>query len=282
MLKKRLIVGLSGCVLVTAIVWFGQPFFTILLTIWGLVAAYEFFHLVKKENIPVLTIFGLIWTLLFILIPYYKYEFTVPSLLTSAIVIPLILLLFRRNKEQAFTGWVWTMGGILYIGWLLSYWIVNSAPGGNPTLTGTLPGRDWIYLGLFVTFASDTAAYFAGRKWGRHHLAPVVSPKKTWEGSIAGIIAAIVVSLIFTLPTPVKLPPEYFSWWQAIILGAVISVAGQTGDLAKSLFKRNMHVKDSSNYLPGHGGFLDRMDSVAFAGVVVYYYLVWVNIIPLR
>ena len=201
-------------------------------------------------------------------------------LLTTAVVIPLILLLFRQNKEQAFTGWVWTIAGIIYIGWLLSYWVSVSSLGTTPPIAGVLAGRDWVFLGFFATFASDTTAYFIGRKWGKNRLAPNVSPKKTWEGALSGVIAAIFVALLFTIPTPFQLKP--LAYWQAILLGLAISVFGQLGDLGKSLFKRNMGVKDSSNLLPGHGGFLDRMDSVAFAGVVLYYYLVWVNVIPLH
>ncbi len=261
MLKPRVIFSVIVIPFVIAAVWFGEPWFPILVAGWGSVAAWEFFHLVEKNKTPVLTYFGIIWALLFMLSPYYNHTFTLPALLSSAIILPLIYSLFRRNKEQAFTGWVWTVAGILYIGWLLSFWI---------TLRGPLDGRNWVFLGLFITFASDSAAYLIGRKWGKHYLAPAVSPKKTWEGAVAGVVAAIIISLLFKLPTPLALP---FNYWQAIVLGIAVSVFGQLGDLAKSLFKRNMGVKDSSNLIPGHGGFLDRIDSIAFAGVVVYYYV---------
>ncbi len=265
MLKTRVIVSVILIPVVIAIVWFGEPWFPILVAGWGSVAAWEFFHLVAKNKTPTLIYFGLVWSLLFILSPYYNYSFILPVLLSSAIILPLIYLLFRRNKEQAFASWVWTIGGILYIGWLLSYWV---------ELRGPLDGRNWVFLGLLATFASDSAAYFIGRKWGKHYLAPSVSPKKTWEGAIAGVIGAIIIGLLFTLPTPLSLPLNY---WQAVILGAAISIFGQFGDLVKSLFKRNMGVKDSSNLIPGHGGFLDRIDSIVFAGVVVYYYVIWLS-----
>jgi phosphatidate cytidylyltransferase len=174
------------------------------------------------------------------------------------------------------------LAGIIYIGWLLSYFIALSAFGNTPSIIGPLEARNWVFLGFFTTFASDTTAYFVGRKWGKHYMAPSVSPRKTWEGAIAGVIGAVILSLLFTIPSPLQLPGEYFNYWQAAVLGIAISVFGQLGDLMKSLFKRNMGVKNSSNLIPGHGGFLDRMDSVAFAGVVVYYYLVWVNLIQLQ
>ena len=156
------------------------------------------------------------------------------------------------------------MAGILYTGWLLSYLVA---------LRGVDNGRNWVLLALFATFASDTAAFFIGRAWGRIKLEPSISPAKTWEGSIAGIIGAIIVSCLFTLATPFQID---MALWQAIILGLLVSIFGQLGDLVESLFKRNMGVKDSGKLIPGHGGLLDRMDSVVFAGVLVYYYMLWV------
>ena len=176
-------------------------------------------------------------------------------------MLPLIWLLLRPQKEEAFTRWAWTIAGILYVGWLLSYLVA---------LRGLDAGRDWVFFALFTTFASDTTAFFTGRAWGRHRLAPNVSPGKTWEGAIAGVFGAIVVSLVLVML--LSLPLNY---WQAVLLGLVVSIFGQLGDLVESLFKRNMGVKESGKSMPGHGGFLDRMDSVAFAGVVVYYYVIW-------
>jgi phosphatidate cytidylyltransferase len=258
MLKKRVITGLWGIPLLTAIVWFGEPWFTILVAIWGLLAAFEFYKMVAASKASPLTYFGLIWTLLFILSPHFDYDTPTPLLLTSAVILSLIWLLLRPQKERAFAGWAWTIAGILYVGWLLSYLV---------SLRGIDDGRNWVFLALFTTFASDTSAFFVGRALGRHHLAPRVSPGKTWEGAIAGVFGAIIISLLFTLHTPLQVP--FDCWWQAIILGLLVSILGQLGDLAESLFKRNMGVKESGKSIPGHGGFLDRIDSVAFAGVVV-------------
>jgi phosphatidate cytidylyltransferase len=261
MLKKRVITGLWGIPLLIAAVWFDKPlpWFTVLVAIWGLLAVFEFYKLVAGTGAQPLTYFGLVWTLLFILSPHFSYDFTVPLLLTSAVVLSLIWLLFRRQKEGAFIGWAWTIAGILYLGWLLSHFVA---------LRGLDDGRNWVFLALATNFASDTAAFFTGRALGRHHLAPSISPGKTWEGTIAGVLGAIIVSLLFTLLIPI-------SYGQAIALGLLVSIFGQLGDLVESLFKRNIGVKDSGRLLPGHGGFLDRIDSVVFAGVVVYYYVIW-------
>jgi len=274
MLKKRVITALCGIPLLIAVIWFGEPWFTILVAIWGLLAVFEFYRMVAASKVSPLTYFGLIWTLLFILSPnsellcilkpHFNLELLTPLLLTSAVILSLICLLLRRQKEGAFIGWAWTIGGILYIGWLLSHFVA---------LRGLDDGRNWVFLALFTTFASDTAAFFVGRALGKHHLAPRISPGKTWEGAIAGVFGAIIVSLLFTLSTPLQLPLIY---WQAILLGLLVSVFGQLGDLVESLLKRNMGVKESGKLIPGHGGVLDRIDSVVFAGIVVYYYAIMI------
>ena len=281
MLKKRIITALCGIPILIAAIWFDKPlpWFTVLLAIWGILAALEFYRLVAAAKVPPLTYFGLVWTLLFILNgdatlrtilePYFDLNLIVPLLLTIAVVIPLMGLLLRPQKAEAFTSWAWTVAGILYVGWLLSFLVA---------LRGAEDGRNWVFFALFTTFASDTAAFFVGRAWGRRKLAPNISPAKTWEGAIAGVFGAILISLIFvpshffTWPNPLHLPR--LGYWSAVLLGLFISILGQMGDLAESLFKRNMGVKDTSQLIPGHGGLLDRMDSIVFAGVVVYYYVI--------
>ncbi len=261
MLKKRLLTALVGIPILIIAVWFDRPlpWFTILAVIWGILAILEFYRLAATFNVPLLTYFGVIWTVFFIISPHVKYEFTAPVLFTSGVVISLIWLVLRPQRDGAFAGWVWTMGGILYLGWLLSYLVALRIDG----------GRNWVFFALFTTFGSDTAAYFVGKAFGKHSLAPLISPNKTWEGAVGGVLGAIAVSLLFTIPTPLQLPLNY---WQVILLGLLVSVLGQFGDLAKSILKRNVGVKESGKLLPGHGGVLDRTDSVVFAGVVVYYF----------
>ncbi len=265
MLRKRVITALWGIPLLIAAVWFDEPlpWFTVLAAVWGLLAVLEFYRMVAVSRLLPLACFGLVWTLLFILHPHFEYELVVPLLLTSGVVLSLILLVLGPQKEGAFSSWAWVMAGILYVGWLVSYLVALRLDA----------GRDWLFLALFATFASDTAAFFTGRALGRHRLAPRISPAKTWEGAIAGLFGAVIISLLFTLPAPLQLP---LSYGQAILLGILISVFGQLGDLVESLLKRNTGVKEAGNLMPGHGGLLDRMDSVLFAGVVVYLYYIFV------
>lgn len=277
MLKKRIITSLWGIPLLAAITWFGEPLFTILMVAWGSVAVFEFYRPVTATRGSPLTYFGLVWTALFIasrnsqvisfLQPHFRESQLAPLLITLAVILPLIWHLLRPRKVEAFASWVWTIAGILYIGWLLGYIVALRDLDSNQTW------QSWVFFALFTTFASDTAAFFTGRAWGRHKLAPNISPGKTREGAIGGFLGAIVLSLFFILPTPLHLP---LSWGQAILLGGLVSIFGQLGDLVESLFKRNMGVKDSGNLLPGHGGVLDRLDSIIFAGIVVYYFVIWV------
>jgi len=276
MLRKRVITALWGIPLLIAAVWFDTPlpWFSALIAISGVLAAFEFYRLVASR-VPPLTYFGLIWALLFILSrdsdllsilePYFDHSLITPLLLASAVLLPLIWFLLRAKKEKVFSSWAWTVAGILYVGWLLSHLIA---------LRGLDDGRNWVFLALFAIIASDSAAFFVGRAWGKHHLAPQISPGKTWEGAIGGIFGAIIISLFFILDTPLNLP---LSAWQAILLGFLVSLFGQIGDLVESLFKRQMGVKDSGRLLPGHGGFLDRIDSVVFTGIAVYYYTFLLN-----
>ncbi len=276
MLKKRVITSLCGISILVPLVWFDKPlpWFTVLTAICGLLAAFEFYRLVAASNTPPLTNFGLPWTLLCILSrdskllsilePYFNLNLLTPLLLTTAVMLSLIWLLRREQKEKAFASWAWTIAGSLYAGWLLSFMVA---------LRGVDNGRNWVFFALFTTFASDITAFFVGRALGKHHLAPRISPAKTWEGAIGGAFGSIIVSLLFILPTPLNL---HLNWGQAILLGLLVSIFGQFGDLVESLFKRNMGVKDSGRLLPGHGGALDRIDSIVFAGIVVYYYVIWV------
>ena len=271
MLKQRLITAFCLLPLVVAVVWFDKPlpWLTVFAAIWGVLAALEFYKAVtaSKQNVKPLAVFGLVLTLLFIISrdsellnilgKSFNTAFTNPVLLAATVVLPFIWLLLRR-RGNIFNSWIWTIAGILYIGWLLGHLVA---------LRGLDYGRDWVLFALFVTFASDSAAYFIGSAIGRHPLAPNISPKKTWEGAAGGIAGAIGIGLLLVLI--LDLPVTYL---QVIPLAIAVSIFGQLGDLLESLFKRNTGVKDSGKAIPGHGGFLDRMDSVVFAGAFVYYY----------
>ncbi len=126
----------------------------------------------------------------------------------------------------------------------------------------------WLMYGLILNWVGDIGAYYIGRPFGKHKLAPRVSPKKSWEGSIASVFTSTVLGTLYLQRFLPSVP-----LWQAAALTVAANIAGQFGDLAESAMKRGAHVKDSGAILPGHGGFLDRVDSTLFSLPVIYAYL---------
>jgi phosphatidate cytidylyltransferase len=169
----------------------------------------------------------------------------------------------QRELKGQLTVWEACASVLLYLGWL----------GGYLVLTRDLEdGREWFFLVLLVTWATDTGAYAAGRLTGRRPMSPAISPNKTWEGALGGWVTGLVV----TIACWAVLDPEPLSFGHAVILGLFLPVIGQAGDLFESLLKRGMEVKDSSGLIPGHGGLLDRLDSLLWMGAAVYFYVTWV------
>ncbi len=123
----------------------------------------------------------------------------------------------------------------------------------------------WLLFALVINWVGDTAAYYAGRKFGRRQLAPVLSPKKTWEGAVASTVAAVAFGAAYLSRFGPAVP-----LWEILALSAAASLAGQVGDLAESAIKRGAGVKDSGRWLPGHGGWLDRLDGCLFSMPVIY------------
>ena len=197
-----------------------------------------------------------------------------PVLLVVLTIGTLMLQVVRREQEPLANLGV-TFFGVVYIGWLLSYMVqIRSLPG---TLAPAAPWGAfpesargaWLVLYLLlVTWLNDTGAYLIGARLGKTKLAPTLSPKKTVEGALGGLAFATVTSLLCGL------------WFQiplvhALILGLLLGVLGQVGDLCESALKRDLGIKDFGGIMPGHGGILDRFDSILFTAPIAYYYLAW-------
>jgi len=268
MLKHRVITAAVGVPLVILAIWFGDPWpwFTLLIAMAALAGTYEFYHMANFHKGEPLLYLGLLYSLALVLSPHYRNPDVLPIVITTTMLVSLIYLLCRPAREKAFHKWAWTIVGALYVGWMLSYWL---------SLRGLEDGRSWVYLAILTTFANDTGAFFVGRATGKHKLAPTISEGKTREGAIGGLICAVLGALIISTVLNL-ISPFDFKYWQIILIGLIIGLFAQLGDLVESLLKRNMGVKESGNLLPGHGGILDRFDSLIFVGAVVYYYVIWV------
>lgn len=263
MVVKRVITGILIGLVVAFVIWFGEPVFTILTSLVAAVAAFEYYRIVKSEHIQPLTYFGIVFSVLLVVNAQSPYSFTLPLILVLATLVPLIWMIFRHNKDNSFINWGWTVTGILYTGWLLSFYV---------SIRALDQGVGWVFLVLSCTAFCDVFAYAVGSAMGKHALAASVSPGKTWEGSIGGlaasIIFAVIASVCFQLP---------LNYWQMIVAGIIIGIISQLGDLVESLLKRNMKAKDAGNLLPGHGGILDRIDSHLLIAPVAYYLIILAN-----
>lgn len=271
MLKYRVITTAVGVPIIVLAIWFGDPWFSLLMAAAAVAGTYEFYHMAGFDRKEPLLYLGLLGSLALVLSPHYQRPDALPMVITTAMLVSLICLLPRPSRERAFRDWTWTIAGALYVGWLLSYWL---------SLRALEDGRNWVYLAMLTTFANDTGAYFVGRARGKHKLAPTISPAKTWEGAIGGLVSAIAAAIVIAVVLKLislKLGFLFvFKYWQIALLGFLVSLFGQLGDLVESLLKRNMGVKESGNLLPGHGGILDRFDSLIFVGVLIYFYVIWV------
>jgi phosphatidate cytidylyltransferase len=264
MLTKRVTTAAVLLVMVILVLWANgsMPWFALAAAVVAALGLWEFYNMISAsgKGKPVVWL-GIALAVLFIFQPLSKWTNDGGILLTASVVLPLLWVMLRRNREGACSSWAFTLAGVLYLGWVASRYVA---------LIQLPHGRDWVILALFGTFACDTSAYFVGRAVGRHKMSPGISPGKTWEGAVGGLagtlIVGLIVSWLFKLPINV---------WQTLAISTAVSIFAQTGDLIESLFKRNMGAKDSGKALPGHGGVLDRVDGVVFAGLVVYYYVLW-------
>jgi phosphatidate cytidylyltransferase len=252
-LTQRVIAALIGIPIVLGAILYNQYTYGILFLLITILTITEFYKLLKlDENLP-LTFYGtLCGTLIFILTflvesnhLIFNYYYLIIPLLT----ITFFIKLFKKNDKKPFLNLGYTFLGIIYVA--MPFALINELVlldnGYEPQLI----------LGcLFLLWANDTGAYFAGRTLGKRKLFERVSPKKTWEGFFGGAITALIVAFILT---------KYFNSlldWQWYGVAIIIFTTGTLGDLVESLFKRSIDIKDSGSIIPGHGGFMDRFDGL--------------------
>jgi phosphatidate cytidylyltransferase len=185
----------------------------------------------------------------------------VVAVLTGAVIASLVVIIARGVVPESMAGWGLSLAGLLYVGLL----------GQHAVALRELPdGSAWVFLAIFTTFATDTGAYTVGRAIGRRKLAPRLSPAKTVEGAIGGLITGALAAWLLAWVLGLDHPAPAL-----LLLGAAAAVAGQAGDLAESLIKRSIGIKDMGTLFPGHGGMLDRLDSLLFVIPLVYYASRW-------
>ena len=233
------------------------------------IAAYEFYQLMARGEHRPLTVVGIATALLFICSVYFTTRILIPGLILAVVasIVWLVVEHFRERAELGGSGrnylrdWLLTFAGAIYTGGLLSHVLL---------LRSLERGDALLAIVVFGTAACDSGAYLIGSRFGRHKFAPVISPKKTWEGTIGGFLTSVGVvvlaSWLFDLPV---LP--------AVGMGVLMAVSVIGGDLVESIIKRSVGAKDSGAWIPEQGGVLDVIDGFMFAVVVAYYYLLLVS-----
>lgn len=268
-LTSRVIVALIGIPLIVALCLIGKIPFLIFVLFIGLISFNEYSSMLRSKNSFPNKLIGFL-AVAVLIINEYKLIIDYHLLFTLIIIFLLLFELFR-NKSSAINNIGSTLLGIFYIG-IFSASIINLRQFYADSVFTYSQGGYLILSILISIWLCDSAAYFIGSAYGLHKLIPRISPKKSWEGAIAGFIFSVVgmvVSKSFML--------EFLSLTDAIIIGIIIGVFGQIGDLVESLIKRDTNVKDSSSIIPGHGGILDRFDSLLFTAPIVYLYLLLIK-----
>jgi phosphatidate cytidylyltransferase len=264
--KRVATVGPLIPLLIFAIEWHRPELLQGLVLLAAALGLAEYFALTLPEGVErrVALVLGVLATAGFIFLPAVAFA----PILAGVSVVGLSFLLFRFGDMKTVAargaaivaGTVWVGLGISYLAQLKAL-----------DVRGNLEGGHWVLVLLTLSWFADTCAYFAGRLFGRHKLYPAVSPGKTVEGSMGGLLGsvlALVLAKLWYFPT--------LRWLDCVALAVPAGVVGQIGDLVESLVKRGAGVKDSGRLLPGHGGILDRVDAVLFAAPLVYAYAVWV------
>jgi phosphatidate cytidylyltransferase len=254
---SRLVVALAGLPLVLGMVWLGGWWLYVLVLVAALIAVHEFVTVTRPLR-P----------------------------LAPAVYLGVVFGLTLAETS----GVVWMLGGILatFVFAFAASALAKTRAPSTVALGATWLAAAWIGFGLghllllreiqphgrllaltvlLTVWAGDTFAYLGGRALGRHKMAPTLSPGKTWEGFVIGSLAGVFVAFIALYDTR----HTYLSIWQTVVLGIVVSLAAVVGDLFESMLKRDMQVKDTGRLLGGHGGVLDRVDALLFAGPAAYY-----------
>jgi phosphatidate cytidylyltransferase len=237
--------------------------FCILVSVFVGIAMHEFFTIVERKNIFVYKYFGIILGCTIPITTYLNlgkgYANVEPFIIVMACLFTFVLQFIRREKpDNHLTNIAITLFPLFYISWFLTFFI---------KIMHLSDGAKLVAFVIIVTKATDVGAYFIGKKFGKSPLIPRISPRKTKAGAVGGLLASVLAAFLcglFLVDIPIV---------HTIILGIIIGIIGQVGDLAESLLKRDFNIKDSGNELPGLGGVLDVVDSLLFTVPIFYFYL---------
>ena len=237
----------------------GGTWFLFLILLAMSIATWEYVQMLRtlQYRAPFAFALPLVWA---ILLAFYlaRQEILSPAL-AAVLITSLGWHILGDRSTTRVENWLLPLAGALYIGW---------SGGHMLALRNLSQGAFRLFTTFGIVWLADSAAYFVGRAWGKHRMAPHLSPKKTWEGFAGGIVIGL-------LGGPILTGLCGLGWWHGAVLGLLLATLAPLGDLGVSMIKRQAGVKDSSNLIPGHGGVFDRIDSLLIAAMLGYYYHLW-------
>jgi phosphatidate cytidylyltransferase len=267
-MRRRLITSLGLALIGLPAIIFGGIFYFLLMGTFLVGAAWEYvqlFRAVKFEPQVYITVGGV--TLITIARMFFP-QYALPAFeATILVALAYHLIAYERGRDQAALDFAITIAGLTYIGWIGSYLF---------DLRNLPEGGWWFMLVMPSVWLADSGAYSIGRAYGKHKMAPRLSPKKSWEGYAASIFTGMLAGAFF-----VYVYSRYgnlagdITVFQGAMLGLLMGMLPPLGDLGESMIKRQSGIKDSSDIIPGHGGFFDRIDSWLWGAVIGYYFLIW-------
>jgi phosphatidate cytidylyltransferase len=257
---RELTALVAAPLLIWVIGWAPDSAYVVFVSLVSALALYEFLVLGEKKGYPVRKFISIV--LLFVLLSAFLLEAISVELgvVAALLIIPAFYVFSGTDLENSLPASAICVLGTLYIGML----------GGSLLrlrLDFGAQGPKLVFFLLMVVWAGDAGAYYVGRKFGRTKLSPRISPKKTIEGGIGGVFASLLMAAAIHFTFFAEFPIAH-----ALIAAVFLSIAGVVGDLAESMWKRSADVKDSGTLIPGHGGFLDRLDSIFFTAPILYSY----------
>ena len=264
MLRERLIVGTIGAIFAIAVLLSGSLLLGVAISVIALIGLGEIYKaLALTQENKALTVIGYIWGILVLFFANTNQLIQNFMMLTICFITVLMVYMVLSHKKTTYSQVAKCLFSTIYVVLFFSYLIL---------IRNRINGEYYIWIPIIVAWLSDTMAYTFGLLFGKHKLIPEVSPKKTIEGAIGGVFGGVLFMLIYSLVSAYGFSKDV-NFVSMILLGASGAVLSQFGDLAASWIKRENGIKDYGNLLPGHGGILDRFDSVLIIAPFVYYFI---------
>ena len=260
MLRTRILSAVVLVPLIAAAALAGGYWFAALIAFFAALATIEFYQLSRALGVRPAMVTGTSLTVALVFAARYPGYHITPALFVATLALLMVRAVVRQDYDGFLGDWATTLVASAYVGGMLSHFVL---------LRDLDQGLAWTAAAVLTTWVGDTAAYLVGKSIGSHPFFPKVSPRKTMEGAVGGVVFGTLTGM------GVGIVALGLSWPLAVALGLLTSLAATFGDLAESLVKRQAGAKDSGNLIPGHGGALDRVDSLLFAAVVVYYLAIW-------